>query len=112
MSKKTRQFFIEILPLTVGFIVQPFVHGELQFTILVIAVLLVSLKIKYYPGEWKLFLMGLIIGFVFEALAGLVHRMQHWDNASLLGIPVWLPIFWGYGFIFIHRLGELIVKRN
>lgn len=111
MNQKIKQFGIEIFPLGIGFILQPFIHNELYFTIVVVLILLISLKIKYYPGEWKLFFAGLIIGFCFEALAGLIYRMQYWENASLFGIPVWLPIFWGYGFIFIHRFGELIVKR-
>ena len=111
MNKKYKQFFVEILPLIAGFILQPFIHKEYQFTAILIIILIISMKIKYYKGEWKLFLSGLIIGFIFEALAGLIYRMQYWENASLLGIPIWLPIFWGYGFILIYRLGNLIVKK-
>jgi len=112
MDKKYKQFLIEILPLAVGFILQPFIHSEYIFTAVVVAILLISWKIKYYKGEWKLFLVGLILGFVFEALGGLINRTQYWENASLLGIPIWLPIFWGYGFIFIYRLGKLIIKTK
>ena len=112
MLKTYRGFLIETLPLIVGFVLQPFIHGEIQFTVVVITILLVSLAIRYYPGEWTLFFLGLTIGFVFEGLSGLIYRMQYWENASLLGIPVWLPIFWGYGFIFIHRLGTIVVRRN
>lgn len=68
MKQKYRQFLIEILPLIIGFILQPCIHNEYIFTIIVVAVLLISLKIKYYKGERKLFFIGLIIGFVFEAL--------------------------------------------
>lgn len=110
MNEKQKNFAKEILPLVLGLILQPFIHGEFVFTLVIVAILLISWKIKYYKGEWKLFLAGLIIGFVFEALGGLVYRMQYWENASLLGIPVWLPILWGYGFIFIHRLGKIIIK--
>ncbi len=68
MNKRYKQFLIEILPLLIGFLLQPFIHNEYIFTIIVILILLISLKIKYYKGERKLFFIGLIIGFIFEAL--------------------------------------------
>ncbi len=112
MKRICRQLLFEILPLVIGFIVQAFIHDEYQFTAVIILILFISLAIRYHEGEWTLFFIGLIIGFVVEVLSGLVFRMQHWENASLFGIPIWLPIFWGYGFIFIYRIGNLVVRRK
>jgi len=68
MKEKYKQFFIEILPLIIGFLLQLFIHNEFLFTAIIIIILLTSLWIKYYQGERKLFFVGLIIGFIFEAM--------------------------------------------
>ncbi|MDP2669680.1 MAG: hypothetical protein Q8O99_01355 [bacterium] len=51
MHKKFKQFLIEIFPLSIAFFLQPFIHTELQFTIIVALILLISLKIKYYAED-------------------------------------------------------------
>ena len=112
MKQQYRHLFVELLPLAVGFTLEPFIHGEVQFTAVIIAILIISLAIRYNEGEWKLFVLGLLLGFFVEVLSGLIYRMQYWKNASLLGVPYWLPIFWGYGFIFIHRIGNAVVGRS
>jgi len=101
----------DIGPLIVALALQPFIQGEVQYTIVIVAVLLITFKIKYYKGEWTLFLVGAIISLLFEMVGGLYYRTQFWADASLFGIPIWLPILWGYGFVMIGRFRKYFVKE-
>jgi hypothetical protein len=75
------------------------------------AAIVFSLGILYRrePGELTLFALGVSLGLVIEVGLGMIFRMQHWDNASLWGVPVWLPIIWGFGFVAIRRIGNAVV---
>lgn len=55
-----------------------------------------------------IFILGLLIGIFIEVILGLVVRTQHWENASFFGVPYWLPLVWGYGFVVIHQVGNII----
>ena len=85
---------------------------ELIFTVTILAILLINFKIKYYKNEWALFFVGLVLGFFIEVVLGLVYRMQYWENPTLLGVPIWLPIVWGYAFVFIRRIGNAIIENK
>lgn len=50
-------------------------------------------------------MLGLFLGIFIEVVLGAVARQQYWVNASLMGVPVWLPIAWGIGFVVITRIG-------
>ena len=73
--------------------------------VVVLAIIILILSIKYYKSELKLFFLGLALGFIIEVGLGLIARQQYWDNASLMGVPVWLPLIWGIGFVAITRVG-------
>src|SRR3989304_8063467 len=102
-----KEILIQVVSLLVAFILIAIVKGnELIFTTAIILILLINFKIKYYKNEWTLFFIGMILGFFIEVVLGLYYRMQYWENARLLGVPIWLPIVWGYGFVFIRRVGN------
>ena len=94
----------------VFFVFQVTVKDEALLTLLSI-LFSVLLLIKRVPGELTLFAVGLAMGLIIEVGLGLVSRSQHWENASLLGVPYWLPIIWGYGFVALRRIGNIIVQR-
>lgn len=60
-------------------------------------------------GEIALFFVGLSMGLIIEVGLGLIARTQHWEYASLFGVPYWLPLIWGYGFVIMRRVGNVIV---
>ena len=66
---------------------------------------------EYEQNEWKVFLFGVIIGIVAEVGGDLIYKLQYWEQGSFFGIPFWLPLLWGYGFVFIRRLGNSVVKQ-
>lgn len=84
---------------------------EWQFFAVVIIFSIFSVLIKPENNKEKyLYIIGVLLGLVIEIGLGLIHRQQMWTNASLWGVPVWLPFIWGLGFIYIRRIGNLIVK--
>lgn len=110
LKNKYLQLFYEFLPLIISLLLLWIIKNEFLVTILLIITLLISFKIKYYKGEWKLFFIGLIAGVVLEVISDLVYQLQTWETATFLSVPLWLLVFWGLGFVFIRRAGNLIVK--
>lgn len=92
------------------FIFQITVKNEIFLTSLSI-LFSVLLLLKRVPGELTLFGVGFAMGLVIEVGLGLVSRSQHWENASLFGVPYWLPVIWGYGFVVMRRIGNIIVAH-
>ena len=98
-----------ILSWVVFFLFQVLVLAELPITVLAI-VFSALLLWNRQRGEGVLFVTGLLIGLVIEVGLGFVARTQHWDYASFFGVPFWLPIMWGYGFVAMRRIGNIIVE--
>ena len=103
--------FILLLFLVLGFLLIWFVKNELVASLGVMVLLVLNFLVKYYKGEWLLFIVGVIIGFLIEVGLSTIYKMQYWEQGSFLKIPLWLPLTWGYGFVFIRRIGDLIVKK-
>jgi hypothetical protein len=92
------------------FIFQVFILAELPLTILAL-LLCATLLFREERGERYLFALGVVLALIIEVGLGLIARSQHWTNASLFGIPFWLPLIWGYAFVAIRRVGNQIVQR-
>jgi len=107
MSKPTYAVVNVVLWITF-FIVQVFVLYELPLTVLAL-LLSGTLLVESERGEIYLFSFGVFLALVIEVGLGLVARSQHWEHASLMGIPYWLPLMWGYGFVVMRRIGNAIV---
>lgn len=101
-------FLLLWLSWIVFFVAQVLINNEMFLTILSI-VFSVVLLLRREPGEVLLFFVGFATGLIIEVGLGMVTRTQHWENASLFGVPYWLPVIWGYGFVVMRRIGNLIV---
>ncbi len=60
-------------------------------------------------SELIIFAYGIVIGTLVEILGTQVSGYQSFTKPDFRGIPMWLPIVWGYGFIAMKRIG-LILK--
>jgi hypothetical protein len=85
-------------------------HRESLICLGVVAVVALAFRIRYYPREWLLFALGTALGLVFELGGDAIYKLQSWSEGSLLGIPAWLPLFWGLGFVFIRRFGNTVLS--
>lgn len=93
----------------VFFIFQVMLKDEIFLTFLSIlfSIFLLTRRVR---GELILFAIGVSLGLIIEVGLGLVSRSQHWENASLFGVPYWLPVIWGYGFVAMRRIGNIVVE--
>jgi len=86
--------------------------SEVISTLILIACIVITFQIKHYDKEWLLLIVGIIIGVAFEIGGDLIYKLQYWEMSSFFGLPYWLPLLWGLGFIIIHRIGSMIVKNK
>ena len=94
-------------------LVQTFLQwGEMTLTLVALAAVGISFMPGYHRGEILLFFVGVLYGLVVEVGLGLFHRQQLWLDASFYGVPLWLPIIWGIGFIYIGRLAVFIRRLH
>jgi hypothetical protein len=109
MISKPVYAFLLITSWVVFFLAQVLILREIPLTILAF-VLTAFLMLRTEKGEWLLLFLGIGTGLVIEVGLGMVARTQHFDYASLFGVPFWLPIIWGYGFVAMRRIGNSIVS--
>lgn len=81
---------------------------EWQLTLFIVTVSLIIFLLSYNQNEVILFLVGIFFGVIIEIGLRYFGYQQVWKDASLFGVPVWLPLVWGIGFVIITRLGLLI----
>jgi hypothetical protein len=85
-------------------------HREFLIAGGVVVVMAIAFRVRYYPREWLLFAVGTLLGLAFEKGGDAIYKLQSWSEGSLFGIPVWLPLFWGLGFVFFRRFGNVLVR--
>ena len=101
-----KSIYLPLVLFILFFCIQVFIKpSETALFVFVLAITILSLGLQHYKGEIKLFFLGLVLGFIIEVGLGLISRQQYWDDASLLGVPMWLPLIWGIGFVAITRVG-------
>ena len=70
-----------------------------------VAMLALSTNLRF---DIALFFICALIGFSIERIL-IRGGEQHFSQASLFGMPVWLPLVWGMGGVAMIRLGDTIV---
>jgi hypothetical protein len=106
---KAKEILIELIPVIILLILICFFRTELEITIFAAIAMFAAFKIKYQKREIHLLLFGAIMGVIFESIGNSLLG-QSWPQASFFAIPIWLPLTWGYGFILIRRIGNIIIK--
>jgi hypothetical protein len=76
-----------------------------------IALLAIRLTFWPVPGDWLYALIGAAVGPVLEATISALGAFDY-SNPDVAGIPMWLPVLWALGGIFIRRLFLPIVYRS
>jgi uncharacterized membrane protein len=79
--------------------------SELTLTAFIVVVSLLIFVMRDHKNERLLFVIGMLTGSVIEIGLRVLGYQQTWTEASLLGVPYWLPIAWGLGFVLITRVG-------
>lgn len=61
--------------------------------------------------EYAIFGYGILIGLLVEIVGTEVSGYQSFTKPDFLGIPIWLPVAWGYGFVAMRRIGDIIRNK-
>lgn len=108
--KNKKSLWIEVILLLLSILLIWLMKNEFLITISVIVLLICGFFLEYHKGEWSLFIIGIITCIVIEIGGSQIYKLQYWISGSFFSIPLWLPILYGYSFIFIRRIGNIIVK--
>ena len=112
-SKKTgKELIIEILLL---FIIIFTVVLLWRNNVILFAILFVecAITITLWKQQYDImyFLFGAIIGPVMEMIS--IHfGIWAYTNPTFLGIPVWLPVLWGFAAIVLSRIARTIKRMR
>jgi hypothetical protein len=111
-NKKIKLILLHTLPLLVGIFFSYLFWREknILFWLYVFVVFILILFGKDKKSEFFVFMYGAIIGFVVETLGTQISGYQKFVSHNFLGIPAWLIIAWGYGFVLMKRIGLVISK--
>ena len=101
-----KKIILELIPILIMIALIPF-FKEIILVILFIIIILIAFKIKYQKKEVVVFLLGLIAMTMIE-LIFISTGIETFAHNKLFGIPLWLPLIWGYGFVVIKRIIQLI----
>ncbi len=74
-----------------------------------IIIILIALKIHYEKNEYRLLLAGIIFMFIMEYLF-VSTGIEIFTSQTLINMPIWLPVLWGYSFIAIKRIAYELLK--
>lgn len=108
------QLFIHSSPLILGiFLSYLFWQSSKLLLILYLgAVFGLILMGRDRKTELWIFIYGMIIGFIIETTGTLVSGYQSFAKPEVFGIPYWLVVVWGYGFILMKRISLIIATRS
>src|SRR3989338_10167367 len=98
----------ELLPLAIGLLFAAFLwENTLLLTVLFAALIILVLAFSYKRGDEWIFVLGFVLSLVIEGV-GVAAGYQSFARPTAWGIPLWIPLAWGYGFIFVKRLGLIL----
>jgi len=106
-----KKLIVPLILLIIFFITLAVLKSELWSTLILLACIVITFTVRHNKREWLLLLIGIIVGIILEVGGDLLYKLQYWNTASFLGIPLWLPLLWGFEFIIIYRIGSIIVKK-
>ena len=110
MKRRWKLLLMEAIPFLIAVSLSYLINKELFILFLSILLVIYTFSHRYQKNEIILFILGAIIGTLIEFNSS-IFLGQRWGEASLLSIPIWMPIFWGYVFVVIRRVGNIILNR-
>lgn len=107
---KLAKILLHTAPLVLGIILAYFLwrHNGVLLVIYLLLVFGLILFGKDRKVEALILLYGIIAALVVEIIGTQVSGYQTFNNPDRWGIPYWLPLSWGYGFILMKRIGLII----
>lgn len=103
---------LETLPIILGIFLSYLLWQNTVLLFLVYLTLTLGLTYLHKDKqEFIIFAYGIFIGTLVEVAGTQVSGYQSFTKPDFLGIPIWLPVVWGYGFIAMKRIGIILSKQ-
>lgn len=110
--KKIKPISKEITPFLIAILLSSFLRNEIIVTIIFAVIILTLFLTRYKKKELLIFIFGFLTGLFIEIWGQLVGFFQWQTFNSILLIPLWLPLSWGYSFVVIRRIGNILIKNG
>lgn len=112
--EKLKQLAIHSFPLAIGMVFSCLFwrQSALLLGLYIVMVLLLILSGKDKKIEFLILAYGMAVGFFIETIGTQVGRYQSFASPNFLGIPWWLIIAWGYGFVLMKRVSLTIGTKS
>jgi hypothetical protein len=105
---KAGKIFLNFIPILIMIATIPLIKNDYFLTIFFAVIIVVSLTIKYTKNDFTLLILGFLFMTISESLF-ISTGVETFIRNSLFGLmPLWLPFLWGYGFVAIKRLVQII----
>lgn len=87
-----------------------FVENSLLLTAIYLAMTGLLLFLRYRHGDLFAFLYGAVLGFAIEVFETNIVHIHTFAHPDFLGMPLWMPAVWGYGFLLMKRIGMILYE--
>lgn len=106
--KKSTEIFYNAIPIFAMIGLVPLILNDYLLAVVCIGIIIAALLVKKVRYDLTIFVVGSFTMILVEWLF-ISTGVETFNRNSLLGImPIWLPVIWGYGFVSIKRLIEII----
>jgi len=110
MNKNFQSLILEFLFFAIMiFTVYEFWDNTLYSTIIGIVLVIIALLFFHTKEDLVFFWTGALLGTGAEIVC-IYYGAWNYSNPVILGIPLWLPIFWGFASLFVRRLRDTVYK--
>ena len=112
--QKAQQLIIHSSPLALGIVVSYLFwrSNMLLLALYLLAVLFLILSGKDKKVESWIVLYGMVTGLIIEGVGTSVSGYQSFAQPDIFGIPYWLVVVWGYGFLLMKRVSLIIATES
>jgi len=109
LTEKISKVFIETLPIFFGILLS-YLFWENNMLLFIIYLALTLGLIYFHKDkiEFIIFAYGILVGAIVEIIGTQVSGYQSFTKPDFGGIPIWLPVVWGYGFVAMKRISFVL----
>ena len=109
MKTNIKKIILNVIQILVMILLVKVIKNDYYLIIVYALLILTMLKINYEKNEYKLLISGIIFMFVTEYIF-ISTGIETFTSQTLINMPIWLPLLWGYGFIVINRVSKELLK--
>ena len=88
-----------------------FWKNSLLLTFIYLSTILALFLVNYRQGDFFAFFFGVVLGFAIEVFATDITHIHTFAYSDFFGMPMWMPIVWGYCFLLMKRIGIILYEE-